>query len=218
MPKGTFWTRNVQLAELDVGVFVQKMFEKRLTEPVQINCGLIAFTVRNGIAAADPILIDTTKNVMVGRGGFSFRDESLNFAFRADGKKFSLFSGQSPVGIGGRFVAPSIDVISPELATRAGVALGVGALVSPLGAVLAFVDVGDAKAADCGPVLAGASAHRQRDTKGLHALADKGRLANLTGRGQPYEAPEQPALVLRTTELSADEAADRIVGLVRDRG
>src|SRR6185437_14288088 len=44
---------------------------------------------------------------------------------------------------------------------------------------------------------------RQRDTKGLHALADKGRLANLTGRDQPYEPPEQPALTLKTTELSA---------------
>ena len=58
---------------------------------------------------------------------------------------------------------------------------------------------------------------RQRDTKGLHALADKGRLANLTGRDQPYEAPEQPALVLKTTELSAAEAADRVVALVLER-
>ncbi|MBN9088320.1 MAG: adenylyl-sulfate kinase [Reyranella sp.] len=58
---------------------------------------------------------------------------------------------------------------------------------------------------------------RQRDTKGLHALADKGRLANLTGRDQPYEPPEQPALVLKTTELSAQEAADRVVALVLDR-
>ena len=39
-------------------------------------------------------------------------------------------------------------------------------LASPFAAVIAFVDVGDAKAADCGPVLAGASARAQRDTKG----------------------------------------------------
>jgi bifunctional enzyme CysN/CysC len=58
---------------------------------------------------------------------------------------------------------------------------------------------------------------RQRDTKGLHALADKGRLSNLTGRDQPYEPPEQPALVLKTTELSAAEAAERVVALVLDR-
>lgn len=166
LPKGDFWTRNTELAEFDIGTFVQKMFEKKLKEPVQINCGLIGFTVRDGIAAADPILIDTQKNVMLGRGGFSFRNETIDLAFRADSKRFSLFSGQSPVGIGGYFARPGINVISPELVGRAGAGLGLGIVASPLASVLAFVDFGDAKAADCGPVLAGATAASQRDTKG----------------------------------------------------
>ncbi|MET0588728.1 MAG: AsmA family protein [Novosphingobium sp.] len=166
IPQGTLWTRNVQLAELDLGTFVYKMFQDRLKEPVRINCGLIGFTVRNGIAAADPILIDTRKNVILGRGGFSFRTEGIDLAIRADGKKFSLFSGQSPVGVGGHFAQPSLDVISPELIGRAGVGLGLAAVVSPLAGVLAFVDVGNAKSAACGPVLSGARAAAQRTTKG----------------------------------------------------
>ncbi|WP_404335588.1 AsmA family protein [Sphingomonas sp. MMS12-HWE2-04] len=166
MPKGSFWTRNIQLSEIDIGTFVQKMFEKKLKEPVQINCGLIGFSVNNGIAAADPILIDTQKNVMLGRGGFSFKNESVDLAFRADSKKFSLFAGQSPVGIGGYFAAPKIDVVTPELLSRAGAGLGLAMVASPFAAVIAFVDVGDAKAADCGPVLAGASAQAQRTAKG----------------------------------------------------
>ncbi|MCE7797327.1 AsmA family protein [Sphingobium sufflavum] len=166
MPKGTMWARNIQLAEIDIGVFIQKMFEDRLKEPVQINCGLIAFTVKNGIAAADPILIDTTKNVILGRGGFSFRDESIDLALRADGKKFSLFSGQSPVGLNGHFAAPGLAVISPELLTRAGAGVGLGLAASPLAAILAFVDVGDAKSAACGPVLKGTTATAQRTSKG----------------------------------------------------
>ena len=166
LPKGSMWVRNAQLAELDIGTFIQKMFEDKLKEPVEINCGLIGFTVRDGVAAADPILIDTRKSVMVGRGGFSFKNESLDLAFRADSKKFSLFSGQSPVGVGGYFAAPSIDVISGDLLARAGAGLGLGLVASPVAAMLAFVDVGDAKAADCGPVLAGASAQAQRTSKG----------------------------------------------------
>ena len=166
MPQGTFWTRNVQLAELDIGTFAQKMFQGKLKAPVQINCGLVGFTVRNGIAAADPILIDTTKNVIVGRGGFSFKTEGLDLAFRADGKKFSLFSGQSPVGLNGHFASPGIQVVSKELLTRAGAAVGLGLVATPLAAVLAFVDVGNAKATACGPVLAGATAVQQRTTKG----------------------------------------------------
>lgn len=166
LPKGTMWTRNIQLSELDVGTFLTKMFAKKLEKPVEINCGLIAFTVRNGIAAADPILIDTTKNVVTGRGGFSFRDESIDLAVRADGKTFSLFSGQSPVGLTGHFAEPGLDVISPQLLARAGAGLGLGLVASPLAAVFAFVDPGDAKAADCGPVLSGASAKAQRTSKG----------------------------------------------------
>ena len=68
----------------------------------------------------ETILIDTRKNVILGRGSFSFRDETIDLRVRADGKKFSLFSAQSPVGIGGHFSSPSLDVITPELLARAG--------------------------------------------------------------------------------------------------
>ena len=166
IPQGTMATSNVQLSELDIGVFVQKMFEDELKEPVKINCGLIGFTVRDGVAAADPVLIDTTKNVILGRGGFSFKTEVIDMALRADGKKFSLFSGQSPIGIDGYFAEPGIDPISGELLGRAGAGIGLAVVASPLAGILAFVDVGDAKATDCGPVLQGASAKAQRTEKG----------------------------------------------------
>ena len=166
MPQGTLWTKNAQLAELDLGTFAYKMFEGKLKKPIEVNCGLVAFTVRGGNAVTDPILIDTSKNVVTGRGGFSFDTEAVDLAFRADAKKFSLFSGQSPVGIGGRFASPRLDVISPELLSRAGVGLGLAVLASPVAGLLAFVDVGDAKSAACGPVLAGARATAQQTRKG----------------------------------------------------
>jgi len=185
MPAGTFWTRNVQLAELDLGTFAQKMFEGELKEPVRINCGLIAFTVRGGVAAADPILIDTSKNVIVSRGGFSFRNEAVDLAVRADSKKFSLFSGQSPVRLRGYFASPSLGVISPELVGRAGLALGLSLVATPVAGVLAFVDVGDAKATACGPVLRGATATQQRTTKG-EAREDVGKGTTATSEsGKP---------------------------------
>jgi hypothetical protein len=165
LPSGTFWMRNVQLVELDLGVFVQRMLQGKLKQPVQINCGLVAFTVRDGLAAADPILIDTSKNVIAGQGGFSFRSERIDLSLRADSKKFSLFSGQSPIGIGGSFAQPTIKPLSRQLLARAGIGLGLG-LIAPPAALLAFVDPGDAKSAACGPILAGARANAQRTTKG----------------------------------------------------
>ena len=178
LPQGTFWMRNIQLVELDLGVFLQRLLQNKLKEPVQINCGLVAFTVRDGLAAADPILIDTAKNVIAGRGGFSFRTERVDLAIRADAKKFSLFSGQSPIGLGGTFAAPTVGPLSRQLFARAGIAVGLG-LIAPPAALLAFVDPGDAKAAACGPVLAGARAAAQRTTGGKprHDVGD-GRSAS----------------------------------------
>ena len=166
LPKGTMWTRNIQLSELDIGTFITKMFAKKLEKPVEINCGLIAFTVRGGTAAADPILIDTTKNVITGRGNFSFKDESLDLALRADAKTISLFSAQSPVGINGHFASPGLQIITPQLLARAGAGAGLAVAATPFAAILAFIDPGDAKAAACGPVLSGAGAIAQRTTKG----------------------------------------------------
>jgi bifunctional enzyme CysN/CysC len=58
---------------------------------------------------------------------------------------------------------------------------------------------------------------RERDTKGLYAKARRGQVANLTGRDQIYEPPTAPALVVRTTEMPADRAAERIVALILER-
>ncbi|MDE2404812.1 MAG: AsmA family protein [Sphingomonadales bacterium] len=193
IPAGTMWTRNIQLAELDVGTFIQKMFEKKLKEPVQINCGLIGFTVRNGVAAADPILIDTKKNVILGRGGFSFASEALDLSLRADAKTFSLFSGQSPVAVNGYFAAPGINPISPQLLARAGIAVGGGLALSPFAALLAFIDPGDAKAAACGPVLAGAHARAMRTDKGKPRddVGNGGTGKSESGKRSPQERREQ---------------------------
>lgn len=57
-----------------------------------------------------------------------------------------------------------------------------------------------------------------RDVKGLYRKARKGELKNFTGIDSPYEPPENPECVLNTTEMSADEAADRVIAFMVDRG
>ena len=193
LPRGTLWQRNIQLSELDLGVYLQRLLGNELKKPVAINCGLVGFTVRNGVAAADPILIDTVGNVIVGRGGFSFRNETIDFAVRADSKKFSVFSGQSPIALNGYFAKPGFSVISPELIGRAGIGLGLAVFATPVAGLLAFVDVGDAKSAQCGPILAGATARAQRDSKG-RPRDDIGRgttAKSESGKRSPGERKEQ---------------------------
>ena len=50
-----------------------------------------------------------------------------------------------------------------------------------------------------------------RDVKGLYAKARAGELKNFTGVDSPYETPLKPEIVIDTSELSVDRAADVIV-------
>ena len=58
----------------------------------------------------------------------------------------------------------------------------------------------------------------QRDVKGLYAKARTGEIKNFTGIDSPYERPDSPEIHIDTTELSAEESADRILSLLRGRG
>src|SRR5918996_804231 len=51
----------------------------------------------------------------------------------------------------------------------------------------------------------------QRDTKGLYAKARAGLLTHFTGIDDPYEAPEDPDVVIHTESELPDAAAQRIV-------
>lgn len=150
-PKGTLWVRNIELIKLDVQNFLTAFLGQRLRKPRIINCGLVAFTVKNGIGQADPVFFDTNRANITGTGQISFVDESLDLSIRGRSKEFSLFSGQSPIGIKGYFAAPTVHPISKQLIARAGAGVGLGLLFPPA-AVLAFVDFGGAKNINCAPI------------------------------------------------------------------
>ena len=58
----------------------------------------------------------------------------------------------------------------------------------------------------------------KRDPKGLYKKARAGRIPNFTGIGSAYERPEKPDLRIDTSALSADEAANRVIGELVARG
>lgn len=58
----------------------------------------------------------------------------------------------------------------------------------------------------------------QRDVKGLYKKARAGEIPFFTGIDSPYEAPEQPELVVNTHEQSLDDSVQRVVELLVSRG
>lgn len=51
----------------------------------------------------------------------------------------------------------------------------------------------------------------KRDVKGLYSKARLGQLKNFTGIDSPYEPPRNPDIIIDTTSMSIDEAAEKII-------
>jgi bifunctional enzyme CysN/CysC len=58
----------------------------------------------------------------------------------------------------------------------------------------------------------------KRDPKGLYKKARAGELKNFTGIDSPYEPPEQAEITIPTAELTAEQAAERIISELSKAG
>jgi bifunctional enzyme CysN/CysC len=58
----------------------------------------------------------------------------------------------------------------------------------------------------------------ERDPKGLYKKARRGELKNFTGIDSPYEPPLSPEIRVGTSELSVEQAAERVFQLLQERG
>ncbi len=58
----------------------------------------------------------------------------------------------------------------------------------------------------------------QRDRKGLYAKARAGLIKEFTGIDDPYEVPEKSDVIIDTSELSAEEAAGKVILFLEQEG
>jgi adenylylsulfate kinase len=58
----------------------------------------------------------------------------------------------------------------------------------------------------------------QRDPKGLYKKARSGEIPNFTGISDPYEAPENPEVVLKTAEMKLEECVAGLAAHLEEQG
>ena len=120
-----------------------------------IECGIAAFRVQQGQARAEPLTIATDSVRITGSGGFNFQAETIDLVLRGQPKKPSPFRLRAPIVLGGTFAKPAIGIKPGSLLAQAGLAAALAAVATPAAAVLAFVDPGLAKNANCAALLSG---------------------------------------------------------------
>jgi uncharacterized protein involved in outer membrane biogenesis len=123
-------------------------------QKADIRCAVADFSSRDGVLAAQNIVVDTETVRITGKGSINLRTETLDLSVNGQPKKVRLVTLKSPVIIHGALRKPSVSLETAHVAKQTAAAVAIGALATPLAALLAFVDPGLAKDADCGALLA----------------------------------------------------------------
>jgi uncharacterized protein involved in outer membrane biogenesis len=123
-------------------------------EKTGIRCGVANFKAEGGVFAAQDIVIDTDKVLITGKGQVDLGTEDLDLTLNGQPKKFRFFRIKSPIDLGGTLSKPKVGLKPGNTPGQVALATALGVLATPLASVLAFVDPGLAKDADCGALLA----------------------------------------------------------------
>jgi uncharacterized protein involved in outer membrane biogenesis len=115
---------------------------------VPLHCVVADFEVVDGTMKPRTFVLDTDAALTTGSGTISLKDERLDLDIHGDPKSATPVALGGPIEIGGSFKKPSVG-LGAEAYARGGAAVALGALLTPVAAILGFIDAGDTKNADC---------------------------------------------------------------------
>jgi uncharacterized protein involved in outer membrane biogenesis len=118
-------------------------------QTVPIRCSVAEFALHDGDAQTQHLLADTTNVIITGDGKLTLGDEKLDLNLTGKPKKLRFDRLRSPINVRGTLRHPSVSLSTPALVKQGAAAAVLGAIATPFAAVLAFVDPGLAKDADC---------------------------------------------------------------------
>jgi uncharacterized protein involved in outer membrane biogenesis len=122
-------------------------------EKAEIRCGLAQFAVQDGTMRAQTVVFDTQDVRITGHGEIRLGPEELDLSIKGEPKKVRLARLRTPVEIGGHLRKPAIGIDAGKTLKQGAIATALGAVLTPLAAVVAFVDPGLAKDENCSALL-----------------------------------------------------------------
>jgi uncharacterized protein involved in outer membrane biogenesis len=123
-----------------------------------IRCGVAQFAIDDGTMHVQNLVFDTQNVLITGLGEVRLGPEELALSIKGEPKKLRFGRLRTPIKVGGHLLKPSVGVSATDTLKQGAIAVAVGTLITPLAAVIAFVDPGLAKDANCSALLAQADA------------------------------------------------------------
>lgn len=122
---------------------------------VDVRCAVAHFQAKDGVLSANQIVFDTEPVLGTGRGTINLGTERVDFKIAGHAKEPRLVRVMAPITIKGPIKSPKIGVEAGTAVAQGGIAALLTA-VTPLAAILPFIDLGLAKDAACGALIADA--------------------------------------------------------------
>jgi uncharacterized protein involved in outer membrane biogenesis len=152
IPQGEMREAFAELTGIDLGRGLGLILTKN-ERNTAVRCGVASFKAAGGELTATTLVIDTTHVLVTGQGDINLKSEALDLSLRGQPKEARMLRLRTPITLRGSLLQPKIGVQPGKLAAQTGGAVALATLLTPVAAVLAFVDGGLAKDANCAALI-----------------------------------------------------------------
>lgn len=142
----------IEAMDLDIAEALPLYLDNK-EKSTQIRCMVTDFGVANGRLKSNVFVLDTHDSNIQGNVAINLKNETINGTIDAASKDGSALSLQTPIRITGKLKKPSVSIDLAEAGARGGSAGLLGALLTPLAAILPFIETGEGKDSDCRALL-----------------------------------------------------------------
>jgi uncharacterized protein involved in outer membrane biogenesis len=140
-----------EAAGIDLAEALPRLFGD--DESYGIRCIVGDFRARDGIFRSQILVIDTTDTNITGEATVNMQREALDVRLVAHPKDPSPLSARTPVTISGSFANPAVGVDPSGLVARGAAAIALGALLTPLAALIPLIELGLGEDSDCNGLI-----------------------------------------------------------------
>jgi len=144
----------IEASDLDLAQALPLFLGK--DKSTRIRCGVIDFDMKDGILNSKVVVLDTQDSLLIGNVGIDMKRETISAKLDAKPKDFSIFSAQIPLVVSGPLKAPAVGLDTKKAGSKGTAAAVLGSLLTPFAAILPFIEIGDAKNADCRALISNA--------------------------------------------------------------
>ena len=126
-------------------------------EDTGLRCAVVHLNAANGVFTSQQFVLDTDPVLVNGSGSIDMNNETLDLRLQGKPKSFQIFRLRAPISISGPWDHPALGVDAKPLIAQGAIGAGL-AVANPFAAILAFIDPGLAKNADCAGLIGTAKA------------------------------------------------------------